>query len=126
MYELLVGIPPFYHEDPNIMRQYIQTKQVKFPNKEKHGISISQDCCSLITKLLIKDKDKRISGNQVLNHPFFKGINTESLLRKEILLPYHPDTSDWSLVIEDENTIHRESIVPSTKRQLIADNREKF
>ena len=85
IYEMLVGFPPFYSLDEKKKKMLIQTKPVYFPDPSKHGISISEPVRDLITKLLDKDKTKRLGANgaeEVLEHPWFSDINTTELLGK--------------------------------------------
>ena len=41
IYEMLVGIPPFYHKVRDHMFQLIKQATVKYPDPEKHGICVS-------------------------------------------------------------------------------------
>lgn len=50
-YEMLIGIPPFYHHNHNVMFQLIVEKELKFPS----SISISENAKDLISKLLAKN-----------------------------------------------------------------------
>mmetsp|Transcript_6937 Transcript_6937/g.11142 ORF Transcript_6937/g.11142 Transcript_6937/m.11142 type:complete len:290 (-) Transcript_6937:259-1128(-) len=60
IYEMVVGIPPFYHRNQNQMYLLIQSAEIKWPNEEKHGFSISPCAKDLISKLLTKDRKKRM------------------------------------------------------------------
>lgn len=52
IYEMIVGFPPFYHRNQNTMYELIEKFPVKFPDPEKHNISMSPEIQDLITKLL--------------------------------------------------------------------------
>ena len=41
IYEMLTGIPPFYDKNRNMMFLNIERAQIRWPNQEKHGISVS-------------------------------------------------------------------------------------
>lgn len=56
LYEMLVGIPPFFHKNKHRMYFLIKEASVTFPIPEKHKIFVSQDAQDLITKLLKKTK----------------------------------------------------------------------
>ena len=53
LYEMLVGVPPFYHQNQNTMYQYITTNAVMFPDPIKHKISVSDAAKDLISKVTI-------------------------------------------------------------------------
>ena len=60
IYELLAGIPPFYSKDVNHMFYKIQHAELPWPDKAKNGFGFSPDATDIITKLLVKDKSKRL------------------------------------------------------------------
>jgi serum/glucocorticoid-regulated kinase 2 len=41
LYEMLVGIPPFYQKNRHKMYQFIKEAPVRFPTIERHGIDVS-------------------------------------------------------------------------------------
>lgn len=43
LYEMLVGIPPFYNQNKHQMYYLIETGPIRWPQKEKHGFEISLD-----------------------------------------------------------------------------------
>lgn len=95
VYEMIVGIPPFYHKNRDHMFYLIKEAEIKYPDLKKHGISVSKEAQDLINKLLDKDMDKRIGSegdvDEILAHPWFKGIDKEAILAKEIEPPYKPE-----------------------------------
>lgn len=89
IYEMLTGLPPFYHQNINTMYQKILVGELKFPP------GMSEEAQSLISGLLTRDVEKRLgsgpSGSETIkNHPYFKGVNWEKLERKEIQPPFVP------------------------------------
>lgn len=46
-YELLIGITPFYHSNPNVMFELITESEIKFPSR----VSISDEAKDLISKV---------------------------------------------------------------------------
>lgn len=40
---MLIGIPPFYDKSQNKMFINIEQAPIRWPDKEKHGISVSPD-----------------------------------------------------------------------------------
>ena len=57
MYEMLVGIPPFYHHKQHRMYRMIRKHSVNYPEVSKHGFTVSEDAKDIINKLLTKDPD---------------------------------------------------------------------
>ena len=50
IYEMIVGIPPFYHENQKKLFENILNKEVRFPTT----IKISDEAKDIIIKLLVK------------------------------------------------------------------------
>lgn len=88
LYEMLIGIPPFYDKNREKMFHKIKTKSPKFPDQKAHGFSISETAQDLIRKLLEKDMTKRLGAKndstEILNHPFFKEIDIDELWDKRV------------------------------------------
>ncbi|KAH0787740.1 AGC family protein kinase [Histomonas meleagridis] len=85
LYTLLVGQPPFHTDSMYETFQRIQNLQYEIPE------SVPNDAKDLIKKLLIIDPTKRIGHGEyesnyapIREHPFFNGIEWESLPTKEI------------------------------------------
>lgn len=93
LYEMLVGLPPFYSKDTQEMFQKIQNEKLKFPPYV--GIRSR----SIISGLLHRSPYFRLgtgSNNTsnpqaVKQHPFFEGIDWEKLFRKEYKPPFVPN-----------------------------------
>lgn len=60
IYEMIIGIPPFYHRNQNQMYLLIQQAPLRWPDPQRHGISVSAEAKDLIEKLLIKDRRSRL------------------------------------------------------------------
>jgi serine/threonine protein kinase len=56
IYEMIVGIPPFYNSNKHQMYYLIESGAIRWPQKNKHGFEISKTAEDLISKLLDKDK----------------------------------------------------------------------
>mmetsp|Transcript_32296 Transcript_32296/g.23355 ORF Transcript_32296/g.23355 Transcript_32296/m.23355 type:complete len:145 (-) Transcript_32296:47-481(-) len=98
LYELLVGIPPFFDRTSKLkLINKINNFDVVFPKKYT-GINISPCCQDLISKLLNKDKHKRLGAKggsqEVLAHEFFEEICEADLLRMIPESPFKPDIDD--------------------------------
>ena len=94
MYELLVGIPPYFDKSRHAMYKMIRTRAVRFPQQERDKFSISPEAQDLISKLLTKNRQKRMGAKggvqEILKHPFFKAIDVKKLLAFEMDPPYKP------------------------------------
>ena len=51
IYEMIIGIPPFYNPNKNQMYYLIQHAPIRWPNKDKHGIEVSANARDLISKV---------------------------------------------------------------------------
>ena len=89
IYEMLVGIPPFYSENLDHMYELILQKPLDFSGDARDVSPQAQD---LITKLLDRNPETRLQDVKVyMAHPFFKGLNWDALARREIPAPFIPD-----------------------------------
>jgi len=90
LYEMLIGIPPFYDKNREKMFNKIKNRSPKFPNQKQHKFSISPIAEDLINSLLEKDMSKRLGAQQdfteILSHPFFESINIDDLNDKNVTI----------------------------------------
>ena len=97
IYEMLIGVTPFYNRNRNMLLMKIKNSKVIFPDRTRYRIDYSDEIVDLIVNLLAKDKSKRLGykddGTEILKHPFFKDLDLEKLARKEVEPPYKPDVS---------------------------------
>ena len=134
IYEMIIGIPPFYHQNKHKMYYLIEHADIRWPDQEKHGISISDTAKDLITKLLAKDKKSRLGQNgddeEVLSHPWFASLDKAKVLSKEMTPPFIPkvetetDTSNFDQRFTTQEV--SESVVDVEKQQLIDKHKEDF
>ncbi|KAK6766168.1 hypothetical protein RB195_025831 [Necator americanus] len=115
LYEMMYGLPPFYSRDHNEMYNRIVNEPLKIKR------SISAASTDIITGLLQKDKNKRLGSkedfNEVKEQEFFKVIDWEKLLRREIKAPFIPrieSETDVRNIAEDfvKIKINPASLVP--------------
>lgn len=122
IYEMIVGIPPFFNRNKHKMYNLIKSGSINFPDPIKHKIMVSDDAKDLICLLLNKDKHQRLGAkdgaDEILRHPFFKDIDMPKLIKKELEPPYKPAMSedlayfDQKLVGQEEMA---ESILPAAR-----------
>ncbi|KAJ1919933.1 Serine/threonine-protein kinase Sgk2 [Tieghemiomyces parasiticus] len=92
LYEMLVGLPPFFSRDTGLLFQGILHGELNFPDH------VSDGARHLISRLMDRNPATRLGeGPQgtrdVQAHPFFDGIDWKKLYAKEISPPYNPDVA---------------------------------
>jgi len=96
IFEMLTGLPPFYTSDRQKLFENILENNPNFPS------FISEEAKCLIEGLLEKDEERRL-GEGIKNYSWFKDINWEKLLRKEVTPPFLPNCNQEGLPnFEDE------------------------
>nr|CCD12967.1 unnamed protein product [Trypanosoma congolense IL3000] len=97
LYEMLEGIPPFYSENLNVMYDKILCAELKFGVEGEEGNElpvISEEAQDLLRRLLDRDAATRLQDVEELKaHPFFRDIDWEKLVRREIDPPFHPSSN---------------------------------
>ncbi|GAA5917391.1 hypothetical protein JCM8208_006472 [Rhodotorula glutinis] len=93
LFELLAGYPPFFADNPLEIYEKILAGRYGVP---RHIDPLAKD---LIGRLLTDDLTKRLGNlkggaQDVKNHPWFEGVDWESLARKEIRAPIIPLTTN--------------------------------
>lgn len=73
LYEMLYGINP-YEDSTNIneLQIMINTKAIDIPPKNTLNVTVSDDCITLIKKLLEKDVGKRLKWSEFFEYPWLK------------------------------------------------------
>jgi serum/glucocorticoid-regulated kinase 2 len=97
IYEMIVGIPPFFHKNKHKMYHFIKESKVNFPDPERHKISVSAEAQDLILRLLDKNKKSRLGANgieEIMSHPWFSTIDTTKLVEKQLVPPYKPEIKE--------------------------------
>lgn len=82
LYELVTGTTPFMGTDCVAIFRSILTCRVEWPDwiMSETDDKIIKNGKDLVTKLLLKDPDKRLgtkNETELVDHPFFKGGNTK-------------------------------------------------
>ena len=81
LYELLVGVPPFYTDNIRALYNSIQKAKLQIPSV------ISREARDLLHKMLNKKPRERITISQMKTHPFFNGINWKLLAERKVTPP---------------------------------------
>ncbi|CAI2369649.1 unnamed protein product [Moneuplotes crassus] len=89
IYEMLVGIPPFYTKNRQKLYHNIQNGELDLPD------TLSDEAKDLLSKLLTKDPDKRLGSGvndaqDVKSHPWFANISWDDIYNKGQKPPYTP------------------------------------
>eukprot|EP01064_Diplonema_japonicum_P023075 TRINITY_DN33531_c0_g1_i1.p1 TRINITY_DN33531_c0_g1~~TRINITY_DN33531_c0_g1_i1.p1 ORF type:complete len:596 (+),score=149.02 TRINITY_DN33531_c0_g1_i1:42-1829(+) len=86
LYEMVVGIPPFYTQNVSQMYQLILNKPLDFP-----ASFVSHPLRDILTKLLDRDPKQRLCDIDGLKtHKFFAGVDFDALLRREMRPEFIP------------------------------------
>merc|ERR1712241_441635 len=130
LYELTVGIPPFYSQNVNELYRKIQEAPLLFPPQT------SNSCKDVITRMLERDPKKRLGSSandykDIQKHAFFKSIDWQKLYNKEIEAPYKPkvqgadDTSNFDDMFLKEAVVDSQ-VAPPTLKNNKDDGFENF
>lgn len=120
LYELTVGIPPFYSQNVNEMYNKIQHGVLRFPP------FLSEPCKNLIVGLLNRDPTKRLGSKDdvedIKTHAFFATLNWDKLMKKEIDPPYKPKVKAVDDTSNFDDTFTKEPVVDSVVPQSSLSN----
>ena len=107
---MILGVPPFNDETVDKIFDNIVNVRYSWHDCEE----ISEKAKDLISNLLVADRTKRFTCEQIMSHPFFEGIDWVNL--KEITPPFVPtlDNEDDTSYFQDHGSVgslgERESI----------------
>lgn len=99
VYEMLYGLPPFYHKNLKKMCEKILNKRLTFPDKKKRSNpKTSTEVKELITGLLNRDAESRLGVvgggfEEFKEHSFFEKMDWDRLYKKNYDPPYKPNIS---------------------------------
>jgi len=84
LYELVVGITPFYGDAVEEIFQNILAGEVNWPDAP--DVELSEDCKDLISRLLTINASERLGSNgvsEIKSHPFFANVNWDTILEQD-------------------------------------------
>ncbi|GKT40066.1 serine/threonine-protein kinase chk1 [Colletotrichum spaethianum] len=107
MFEFLYGFPPFHAGEAEEVFENILARKIQWP-EENECEPISDEAKDLINKLLCMEPQSRLGanredkfpcgGDEIRSHPWFEGINWETLLQDEAqFVPQleHPEDTEY-------------------------------
>ncbi|KAL1876394.1 hypothetical protein VTK73DRAFT_9409 [Phialemonium thermophilum] len=106
MFEFLYGIPPFHASEAEQVFENILARRIQWPDDNE--IPVSPEAKDLINQLLCMDPRQRLGANreekyqsggeEIRNHPWFHGVNWETLLQDEaqfVPQPENPEDTEY-------------------------------
>ena len=131
IYEMLIGVTPFYNRSRNLMLMKIQQSKIIFPNKTKYRIDYSDEVQDVIWKLLAKKRGKRLGSiddvEEVLMHPWFEDMNIDDILSRKADPPFIPsfdnetDTKYFNTKLDFTTTV-----IPEEKMKEVETYSDQF
>ncbi|OBR05056.1 Response regulator receiver rim15p [Colletotrichum higginsianum IMI 349063] len=107
MFEFLYGFPPFHADEAEEVFENILARKIQWPD-ENECEPVSEEAKDLINKLLCMEPQSRLGanreekfpcgGDEIRSHPWFEGINWETLLQDEAqFVPQleHPEDTEY-------------------------------
>ncbi|EEB09032.1 AGC/AKT protein kinase Gad8 [Schizosaccharomyces japonicus yFS275] len=116
LYEMIVGLPPFFDDNVNQMYKNIREAPLVFPDFLK-----DEKAKDLLRRLLERSPEKRLGSGgaaEIKNHPFFADIDWKKLVAKKLQPPFKPhvesesDTSNFDSQFTSEPAL--DSVVPDS------------
>jgi serine/threonine-protein kinase RIM15 len=107
MFEFLFGIPPFHAGEAEHVFENILARKILWPD-ESESEPVSDEARDLINKLLCMEPRSRLGSNreekyssggeEIRNHPWFQGVNWDTLLEDEaqfVPQPENPEDTEY-------------------------------
>jgi serine/threonine protein kinase len=128
VYEMLVGLPPFYDGNTNKMYRAILHDQINFP----HHVSPRAE--DLISRLLDRDPKARLGASEadaeeIKRHPFFEMLDWDDVMARKVRPQWRPkiatedDTShfDAQFTSQAHDATQEEdaTVTPETQRAFL-------
>lgn len=64
IYEMLIGVTPFYNKERRLLLLKIRQSRVVFPDKRKYRIDYSDEFMDIVMKLLDKNRETRLGSGE--------------------------------------------------------------
>ncbi|KAI3686691.1 hypothetical protein L1987_80374 [Smallanthus sonchifolius] len=94
LFELITGTPPFNSDHPERIFYNILNAKIAWPSIPNEMSYEAQD---MINRFLIHDPNQRLGAHgssEVKSHPFFKGVNWDTLSMQKVAFVPHPNGID--------------------------------
>jgi len=115
LYELTVGIPPYYSPNVNDMYNKIQHGNLRFPP------FLSDPCKDLIIALLARTPSERLGSiddfNDLKPHPFFAELDWDMVYQKKVDAPFKPKVNGIEDTSNFDEEFLNEPVVDSVVQQ---------
>jgi protein kinase A len=99
VYEMLIGQPPFWDQNPMRIYEQIVAGHIRFPSSS-HSFHINSASKQFILALCRTDPTQRLGyiaggSSRVMSHPFFDGVDWDALYYKKVKGPIIPRV-EWA------------------------------
>ncbi|EDU50644.1 serine/threonine-protein kinase CBK1 [Pyrenophora tritici-repentis Pt-1C-BFP] len=108
LFESLYGYPPFHADTPDEVFQNILARKIDWPEDDDDVYDISDEAKDLMNRLMCSDPAERLGANkddkfasggeEIRNHPWFAGMNWDTLRDDEasfIPAPENPEDTEY-------------------------------
>ncbi|KAI3735807.1 hypothetical protein L6452_15323 [Arctium lappa] len=123
LFELIVGIPPFNAEHPQMIFDNILNRNIPWPVVPEE---MSLDAQDLIDQLLTEDPNQRLGARgatEVKQHPYFRDINWDTLARqKAAFVPSSESALDTSYFTSRYTWNNSEQVYAASETEDSSDN----
>ena len=118
LYEMVVGHPPFpLHENIEEQERIVRSMEIDMKDY------FSKNFKSLLNGLLAKKIPQRLTVHTAKQHPFFKSIDWEKLVKGELKPPIRPKVKNaWDDKYINKKILKRDFMVESTIRTSIMES----
>eukprot|EP01060_Flectonema_neradi_P005672 TRINITY_DN137_c5_g1_i1.p1 TRINITY_DN137_c5_g1~~TRINITY_DN137_c5_g1_i1.p1 ORF type:complete len:398 (+),score=72.82 TRINITY_DN137_c5_g1_i1:60-1196(+) len=118
VYGLLTGMNPFNGNTFEGVFKSVVSDELTFPS----SVKISDDAKDFISKIIVKDPTKRLSGDDVMSHPWMADLDLEAIRSRSTLPPvYNPR----DLQTEDIVRTYSTAPVSGTKLGLLTSKQQQ-
>lgn len=134
IYEMLIGVTPFFNKNKNMLLMKIRNSKVVFPDRKKYKIDFSDQIMDLISRLLDKDMATRLGSKddfvEILQHPYFSGMDIEALENRKVKPPFKPNFSNKNIAeffnAQSSKAAMTDTYIPRENRKIVDQNKEVF
>lgn len=104
IYEMLIGITPFFNRSRQRLMDKIAGAKVVFPDRTKYRIDYSDQLVDIVNGLLQKDRKQRLGAaggkdgyQEILAHPWFADLNMKEIEERKMKPPFMPNFGNMEL-----------------------------